>query len=160
MNRLKFITVVDEFDPSKVEEGNVDDSGRRQGPWVHYSGEDITKTEYVDGEKHGTRFLYRNDVLIRSSHYQDGRNIGPYEDFYSDGTPQEAGEFIDGRFVVVWSAWSKGGEQTLINGNGYKDDEYGSDFFRSVYRKYFVKGLKVREEKLSDPLGPIQREPT
>jgi antitoxin component YwqK of YwqJK toxin-antitoxin module len=153
MSALRFVSELDPIDSSIVEEGAIDESQQRQGLWIRHAGEDLTRTEYLDGKKHGTHLLFRNDVLIVRVSFRDGKHSGPFQYFYEDGSPNEFGEYVNGEMLIrEW--WRRDGEQTLFNGTGFKDEEYGSEIFRSVYRKYYVDGFKVSELKFSGPEGP------
>ncbi len=148
MSDLRETRITSESDGS-YEVGFQDGANTRQDVWRQYdaNGTLLSECAYQGGQRHGLFKRYENGLLAFEQLYSNGSKRGYYRDYYPDGSLKEEGEYTaNGIIVLNW--WNESGEHTLINGDGVKYDCYGSELFRTIYKKVFVHGRKASEEKV------------
>ena len=81
-----------------LEINQVNDSGKRVGPWEVYSGDVlVARGSYVNGKPDGlwTRW-YSSGQMKEEGHYEQGVKSGMWVEWYEDGVVMWKGEWKDG----------------------------------------------------------------
>jgi antitoxin component YwqK of YwqJK toxin-antitoxin module len=92
------------------------------------------------------KFYFEDGKLEKEISYLNGKHEGLWKEYYENGKVKEETLYKSGIGIVV-NFWLENGEQTLINGTGYKIEKYGA-LERDVYKQYFEKGEFLKEDKI------------
>ncbi len=136
------------------ENGNVKSKGfirenNKHGKWLIYSENGVLFKEenYLAGQLHGIiKRWFANGNLAIQSEYLNGKSNGIWNEYYENGNRKEEGYYENDKYVTK-NFWDEHGEQTLINGTGYKIEKYGA-LEMDIYKQFFEDSKFVKEEKI------------
>ena len=135
-----------------MESGFVNDYGK-QGKWFFYNedGTILKEVEYKDDVEHGlfTRYFDNGKIALQSN-FKDGRYDGPGIEYYENGQVKEDWIYRNEIFFSI-NFWNENGEQTLIEGKGFKIAKFGTAG-GDVYIQYIENGSLVKEEKIQSSI--------
>ena len=177
-------TVIDYFLDGKTvrERYQVDDAGRRQGPYEEYwdHGQIRWKCTYKDGKKEGPyeeydeygqvieqgfykndkldgsyKEYYRNGQLYRKCTYKDDKKDGPYESYHENGQLMEKTTYKDDEKDGPYESYYANGQ--LEEKNTYKNGVMVEDLRKSA--KEATKDRNALNERLRGASRTLRKSP-
>jgi antitoxin component YwqK of YwqJK toxin-antitoxin module len=141
---------IEYFENGKIKSKGFKSENNKEGKWLIYSEQGfIFKEEnYLNGLLNGiVKRWYENGNLAVESEYAQGISNGIWHEYYENGAKKEEGFYVDNKYQIR-NFWIENGEQTLINGTGYKIEKYGFSEM-DIYKQFFENSLFIKEEKIS-----------
>ena len=151
--------VMKDFDGNELASGDFE-KDKKMGEWNHYYSSGIKSIQetfisgklnsiskdyekngmirgiknYKDNELNGLYEVYENGILDRNYCYENGKQLGPHQSFYSDGSLKSEGYLVNGENnfnkIDYWQ-----------NGSIFKKNTYIDDVLSAV-KTYNAKGEK------------------
>jgi antitoxin component YwqK of YwqJK toxin-antitoxin module len=142
---------VEFHDNGKIKSKGSIVNGLKEGMWLFYfeSGKKEKEIYFKDDVEDGLfRRWYEDGTLAIESESKNGISEGIWREYYENGSLKEEALYKNGEYFIQ-NAWNDQGEQTLINGTGFKIAKFGH-LQLDVFKQHFEDGIFLKEEKIHE----------
>lgn len=117
---------------SSVTTNQLDEKGRKQGPWEIKMEKMTARGVFENGKMDGTwGFYYSNGEKKAEQTFRMGKRDGGFSEWSSTGKTICTGAYSEGRMTGLWTMWDEEGRITLEA--NYEDGKAHGDCLRRQY---------------------------